>query len=236
MKRKQKKIPKRLLENKETWKTNSRNILQIISNGKYPFTEIISKSSLSKTTVLKHIRKMEQNNLIKNEWEDGRSYYVLTVKGKENLLDIVKNHQEFLGGLKNTGSTYFHNRSELGITMAICSLPWGIDPHLTVNVKLEPLHILKNDDIEDIEKILYERISKNLTNIREHDVKFRSDAVDLLDKEKIVLSFNVDLKKFDKSIKKKSLETLENMPEEEISARFQAELKSMENIDDSVFD
>jgi predicted transcriptional regulator len=235
LKIKQKELQGRLLQNKETYEKNRKKILEIISSEKYYLDEIISKSFIGKKTVLKHLKIMQKENLIDNFHEDGKSYYVLTTKGKE-ILEDVRKHQEFLGNLKNTGSTYFNIRSELGIALSICSLPWGIVPHMTINEKLEPLKLLKNDDIEEIEKIIFEKISKNIKNIREYNVNFRRDALDLLEQEKFVLSFNVDLTKIHKSIEEKSLETYEDMPEEEIASRFQAELDQEEDIDDSVFD
>jgi len=227
---KHKKIPKRFLENREKWETNRAKILEIISSDKFTYTEIISKSGLSDTAVLNHFKKMQEDKLIENKREGTRSYYVLTTKGNENLLDIIREQQETAGRLKDTGTTYFVNRSELGLTLTICSLPWGIDPHMTNNVKLEQLKLLKTQDVEEMEKLLFKKLSKNIRDIREHNVKFQNDALNLLETEKFVLSFNVNLPDLHKSIKQKSLETLENMSDEEVTARFEEELGYMENV------
>ena len=113
--------------------------------------------------------------------------------------------------------------------MTICRLPWGIEPHLAINKQLNPLKLLNISDIEEIEKIIYKRLTENIKNIREHQTKFKNSAMELLEKERFTLSFNVDLPELHESIDKKSLETLEEMPEEEVTARFNAELEMMEN-------
>lgn len=224
------------MENRETWETNRKKILEIISTKKLSYTDIILKSHMGSTATLNHLNQLIQDKLIDNLREGRNSYYVLTKKGKETINKIIREHQEYLGGLKDIGDTYLSLRSELGITMAICRLPWGIVPHLAINKKLNHLKLLNIKDIEEIEKIIYKRLTENIKNIREHQTKFKDNAMELLEKEKFVLSFNVDLHELHESIEKKSLETFEEMPEEEVTARFNAELEMMENIDDSVFE
>lgn len=235
MKRK-KKIPVGYLERRKTWGKNREEILQIVSTGRYSYSEIVLKSPVKDTATLNHLKKLEDDNLIEKNHDGKKSYYILLKKGKETINEILRKNQEYLVGLKDIGDTYFAPRSELGVIMAACRLPWGIFPHLTINKKLNSLELLNMNDVAEIEKILYEKLSENIKNIRDRRAKFKNDVLKLLKEERFLLSFNIDLPKLNESIDKESLETLEKMSEKEVAARFKAELEMMENIDDSVFD
>lgn len=116
------------------------------------------------------------------------------------------------------------------------NLSWGINPQLIINKKLAKLELLKPEDVGEIEKLLFKKIIKNVEYIKNHNSKYGKESLELLKDDKFMLNFNINLENIHKSIKEKSLETYENIPEEEVYARFKAELDWMKNIDDSVFD
>ena len=242
MKEKQKKESKRLLQNKATWKENRDKILESVKNEKKSLDEIKSQTLLSKTTILNHIEKLESTHLIKEELvktdkKRNKIVYSITEKGRETINPAdIKLFLRYLEDIENNDGQIIYDYSELGLVLAICSLPWGINSHLIINKKLEKLELLKRNDVAEIEKLLYKKIRKNIRNTGEHQVQIRTDALRLLKKDRFVLGFNIDLAKVYKSIEKKSLETLESMSEEEIASRFQADIDWMENIDDVELD
>lgn len=234
MKEKQKKISKRILQNKATEIENRNKILECTKNGKKSLSEIKSQTSLSKTTILTHLEHMQSTHLIKREiiktdQKRDKIIYSITEKGIETINPA--NIKLFLGHLEsiaNNGGRIIYDYSELGISLAICSLPWGIDPHLIINKKLEELKLLKWNDVEEIEKLLYKKIMKNVKHIREHQSRFKADALELLEKDRFVIGFNIDLTKIHESIKKNSLEKYENMTPEERRSHFDADLARAE--------
>lgn len=229
MKGKQKKISKRLEQNKAKLIENRNKILESTKNGKKSLSEIVSQTSLSKTAILNHIERMKSTHLIKQEviktdQKRNKIVYSITEKGIEiinpaNIKLFLKN----LENITNKDSRIIYDYSELGSTLTICSLPWGIDPHLIINKKLEKLELLKWNDVEEIEKLLYKKIMKNIKSIREHQTQFRSDALELLEKDRFMLGFNIDLANVHESIKKNSLEKLEKMSPEERQSYFDAD-------------
>ena len=240
-----KKIPRRFLQNKEKWNKNHEKILENIKNEKNTLTELIGNTGLTKTTILKHLNVMQEKNLLKrklvskklNQRGSGKRKisYTITEKGIINLNEI-KLHREYLNSKEKSGSKMFYDYSELETILGICSLPWGIDSHLIINKKLEKTKILKREDVEEIERLLYEKIVENIKHIREQQLKFRSDSLKLLEEDDFVLGFKINLDKIHKSIQKKSLEKFDNMTQEEIDLCFDSDNAMAELIDDSVLD
>ena len=84
MKGKQKKPPEGYSERRKKWQKNRDKLLEIISSGKYNSKEIISKSPIKRTATLDHIKKMKDDEkLIEVIRENGKSYHILTDKGKK---------------------------------------------------------------------------------------------------------------------------------------------------------
>ena len=147
LKGKQKKIPRRLLQNRAEWEENRRAILESIKNGKNSLSEIISQTSLSKTAILKHLKHMQSTHLIKQELvkkelvktnqKPKKIIYVITEEGEKVIsLGGIKPFLRSLEKITNNDGRIIYDYSELGIALTICSLPWGIDPHLIINNKL----------------------------------------------------------------------------------------------------
>lgn len=216
---------------------NIDKILEIIGETKKSYSKIKSNVLFSDTTLSKHLAYLQEKHFIEKKiGMDNKFYYVLTKKGRKtiNLNDIMF-FQQYLENIRNNDGRVFYDYSELGIALGICSLPWGIDSHLIINRKLEKLELLKSEDIEEIEKLLYKKIMKNVKNTIQHSTKFGADALELLEKGKFVLGFNIDLDKVHKSIKENSLEKFEKMTKEEIDSLYEAD-NAIEEVDDSVLD
>ena len=224
MKGKIKKTVEKYVKQREDGEENRNKILEIIGESKKRFSEIKSKITFSDPILTKHLDRMQKEGLIEKKLYNNKLYYVLTKKGIKTIsFDTTKSLQSYLARVRKNDGWTFYDYSELGIALGICSLPWGIDPHLTINTKLEKLKLLKSDDVKEIEKLLYKKIRKNVKNIREQQSKFKTDALELLENDRFVLGFNIDLAKVHESIKKNSLEKFEAMTEEEVKSHFDAD-------------
>lgn len=204
-----------------------RNISRIFDaigeNGKL-YSEIKSEVGLSDTALSKHLEYM-QNTLhwIKKKiGDDNKPYYVIDEETVINPADVGL-YGRNLTKLGKDGADIFYDYSGLGIELTICSLPWGIDSNLIMNRNLEKLKLLRNEDVEEIEKLLFKKITDNVNYINLHRIKFRKEGLELLNKDNFVLSFNVNMKEFYKSIKSQSLAKLENMSPEEIASYYEAD-------------
>ena len=245
MRKKRKKISKKFLQDKKTWNKHHEKILENIKNGKNTLTELEKDTGLSRTTILKHLDDMREKHLLErklvpkklNQRGGGKRkiFYIITEKGIINLNEI-KIHREYLNNKEKSGSSMFYDYSELETILCICSLPWGIDSHLIINKKLEKIKILKREDVEEIERLLYEKLVENIKYIREYQLKFRSESLKLLEEDEFLLGFKINLDKIHKSIKKKSLERFDNMTDEEIDSCLDSDNAIAELSDDSVLD
>jgi len=231
---KQKKIPKRYLQNLDTKINNIREIYYLVKDEKYTQADIISKTKLSRPTVKSHLKMMiekkmiETKEILNNSKEKRIIYTLITINPAK-----IKSFETYLETLTKNGGAVFRDYSELRMILNICSLPWGIEPQTIINKKLAKLKLLKQEDVEEIEKLLFKKIMTNVEDIKNYRSKYGKEPLEFLKDDNFVLSFNINLDKVHESIKQKSLEKLENMSTEEISSKFDADDAE---IDDSVFD
>ena len=227
---KQKKIPKRYLQNLDTKINNIREIYYLVKEEKYTQSEIITKTKLSRPTVKAHLEMMIEKKMIEtkeivNPNQQKKVIYVLMTINPAK----IKSFETYLETLTNNDSAVFGDYSELGIILNVCSLPWGINTHLMINPELKRLELLKRDDVEEIERLLYEKIRNNIKHVDDHKMKFREQSLKLLDDDTFSINFSIDLTNVHKSIEEKSLEMFDNMTDEEISSKF--EFQSDEELD-----
>lgn len=231
---KQKKIPKRHLQNLDTKINNFREIYYLVKEEKYTQAEIITKTKLTRPTVKSHLETMIEKKMIEtkeilNDSRKGKIIYTLITINPAK----IKSFETYLETLTKNGSAVLTDYSELRMMLNICSLPWGIDPQLIINKKLAKLKLLKPEDVEEIEKLLFKKIMTNVEGIENRRSKYGKEPLKLLEGDNFMLNFNIDLKNIYESIEEKSLEKLENKSPEEISSKFGSD---DEEIDDSVFD
>ncbi len=231
---KQKKIPKRYLQNLDTKINNVHEIYYLVKEEKYTQAEIIKKTKLSRPTVKFYLEMMIEKKMIETKEILNGS------KGKKIIYTLItinpakiKSFETYLETLTKNDSGVLIDYSELRMMLNVCSLPWGIDPQLIINKKLAKHKLLKPEDIEEIEKLLFKKIMTNVEGIENSRSRYGKESLKLLENDNFMLIFNINLKKLYESIEKKSLEKLESMSPEEISSKFGSD---DEEIDDSLID
>ena len=221
---KQKKIPKRYLQNLDTKINNFREIYYLVKEEKYTQSEIIKKTKLSRPTVKFYLEMMIEKKMIEtkeilNDSKGKKIIYTLIIINPAK----VKSFETYLETLTKNGSAVFRDYSELRMMLNICSLPWGINTHLMIRPELKRLKLLKRDDVEEIERLLYEKIRNNIKYVDDHKMEFREQSLKLLDDDAFSINFSIDLANVHKSIDKKSLEIFDNMSDDEISSKFESQ-------------
>jgi len=80
---------------KQTWKRNRNRIISILSQRHLTFTELIQESRLSRAVVNQHLKKLEEEGIIKKEYVEGRILNVLqpperlSVEGKKSVKPVL---------------------------------------------------------------------------------------------------------------------------------------------------
>ncbi len=222
----------RYVKRNRTVTTNRNKILEIIGESKKSFTEIKRNVPYSEQILSKHLEYLQNEEKIeKKEHDDKKMYYVLTDKGKK-IINYGRIQRTYFENMLKSDRIIFDG-SDLGLFLRVFDLPWGIEPKLIINRKLAKLKLLKPEDVEEIEKLIFEKIMTNIKDIRSYGRISGEESLKLFTYDNFMLNFNIDLDQVHKSIKEKSLEKLKNKSAEEISLKFELD---DEEIDDSVFD
>ena len=80
---------------KQTWKRNRNRIISILNQRRLTFTELIRESRLSRAVVNQHLKKLEEEGIIKKEYVEGRILNVLqpperlSVEGKKSVEPVL---------------------------------------------------------------------------------------------------------------------------------------------------
>jgi len=80
---------------KQTWKRNRNRIISILNQRHLTFTELIRESRLSRAVVNQHLKKLEEEGIIKKEYVEGRILNVLqpperlSVEGKKSVEPVL---------------------------------------------------------------------------------------------------------------------------------------------------
>lgn len=80
---------------KQTWKRNRNRIISILNQRHLTFTELIRESRLSRAVVNQHLKKLEEEGIIKKEYVEGRILNMLqppqrlSVEGKKSVEPVL---------------------------------------------------------------------------------------------------------------------------------------------------
>lgn len=178
-------------------------VIFALKSGAKRFVDLKSETGLSPIG-LNDIRKiLLEEGLIHQIQNNNSKGYELTEKGKKDS-DIVS---EFIAkteikiDLSETNWDY----SRMNSSLTALNLPWGINSELIKDKKINHYEILSNEDVGDIEELIFNKLVKNKVNEKYFDKN----------NKKMIISFELDLEQISESIEKQSLEYLENMTDEE---------------------
>lgn len=183
----------------------SRNkVIIALKNEPKRFTDLQKDTKLSAvglTTILKILLK---ENEITLELIDNKKKYKLTKKGTLSASDL-----NFLSigidNIKSRNGKYYSTYSRLQPSMLSFSLPWGIESDLIVDDEIDTLNLLTQKDVCEIEELLFRKLSKNIPK-RKLEQKLVG---------KMILGFTVDYNELINSIKKQSLDYMNNISKKE---------------------
>ena len=102
---------------------------------------------------------------------------------------------------------HFRDYSTMCNTIIPQFLPWGIESDLTVDNEIHSLNLLTPNDVIEIEELIFQKISKNIPK----------ENLDRKLEGKMVLGFSIDYPNLIKSIKKQSLDYINNISKEELT-------------------
>lgn len=184
----------------------SRNKVFIaLKNEPKRFTDLENDVDLSAVGLTAILKILSEEGEIGLKLIDNKKKYYLTKKGTISVSDL-----NFLSiGLENIKSRdgkYHSTYSRLYPSMISSSLPWGIDSDLIVDTEIDDLNLLTREDVNEIEKLLFRKMSKNILK-RKFDEKLIG---------KMILGFTIDYTELIESIKKQSLDYMENISKEEL--------------------
>lgn len=169
----------------------------------------LEKSTGLSAAGLNDIRKILLNEkLIESTIIDGKKAYKITEKGTISL-GSYPYLAHLINAIHSRDGKYHYDYSRTTGSIMSLDLPWGILTDLTYDKELEDLNLLSQNDVLEIEKLLYEKIRNNIKKRK-------------LNKEqigKMVLGFYIDYNEVIKSFKEKSLEYSDNSFEEEWELR-----------------
>ena len=185
----------------------SRNMV-LIALEKEPkrFTDLendddVDLSAVGLTSILKIL---QEDGEIKLELIDNKKKYKLTKKGTISVSDL--NFLSIgLDNIKSRNGKYYSSYSGLHPVMLSSSLPWGIESDLTIDNEIDSLNLLSREDVSEIEELLFRKLSKNIPK-RKLEQKLVG---------KMILGFTVDYNELINSIKKQSLDYMNNISKKE---------------------
>jgi|TARA_B110000495_G_C22753040_1_gene441159 predicted transcriptional regulator len=185
----------------------SRNKIFIaLKNEPKRFTDLQKDTGLSAVGLTSILKIMLEEKEIKLDLIDNNKKYKLTKKGTISGSDL--NYMSIgLTNITSRNGKYYPMYSQLKPLMLSSSLPWGIDSDLTVDGEIDSLNLLTRSDVFEIEKLLFKKILKNITK-RKLNEKLYGE---------MILGFSIKIPELIQSIKKQSLDYMENMSKEELS-------------------
>lgn len=190
---------------------------------------------MSEKTLNRHLKELYNEGKIEFNLNDKK--YTLTKKGKIDLNSIAFQIL-ILDSIINKSGDNKIDYSGLWTELVNCSLTWGIQSSIIISKKLQNMkfvrkgskkeikkNILNPKDVEDLERLLYFKISKNLEEFDQFHIKY-DKVKETLQDEKFIVNFNIDMKDIWDSIKLKSLETYDNLTPDKITEKYQINMDS----------
>ena len=186
--------------------TKNSNIESIILELQKPktFTELEKTLSMSHTTLSKWLNELQKKEEIEKTIKDGKTVYQLTKTGIDSLEDFINISKDYQG-IKNRNGKHFRDYSSLWGSMITSRLHWGLESDLILDKNLIKNNILSKEDVEDIEILLFEKLSKNIK---------KKDLDENIFGE-MVLGFKIEYPELVASIKENALLYFNNMSKEE---------------------
>jgi len=192
--------------NENPRRERSRNkVLIALQNEPKRFTDLEKDTKLSPSGLNQILKILKNENIIESTLIDDKPRYQLTKKGVISLDDAI-NLSNDVNRIRSRGGKHFRDYSNLWYSMISLALHWGIESDLTLDKNLSKLHILEKKDVKDIEKILYEKLLKNIKNGKLNEKQIGD----------IVLGFKINYADLIQSINDNSLTYMENITKEEI--------------------
>lgn len=195
---------------------------------------------ISEKTINRHLKELLNEGKISFNSIDKK--YTQTRKGKIELNTIAFQKLILDSIIKKSGNNKT-DYSGLQIELENCSLAWGIQSNIIISKKLQNIefvrkgskkeikkNILNPEDVEDIERLLYSKISKNLKEFGQFHIKYDKVKGALQD-EIFVVNFNINMKDIRDSIRLKSLEIYDNLTPDEIKNKFQINTDSTDGLE-----
>lgn len=190
---------------------------------------------MSEKTLNRHLKELYNEGKIEFNLNDKK--YTLTKKGKIDLNSIAFQILILDSIIDKSGDNKI-DYSGLWTELVNCSLTWGIQSSIIISKKLQNMkfvrkgskkeikkNILNPKDVEDLERLLYFKISKNLEEFDQFHIKY-DKVKETLQDEKFIVNFNIDMKDIWDSIKLKSLETYDNLTPDKITEKYQINMDS----------
>lgn len=194
---------------------NQESIIQELSTGPKRFKDLEESLEMSHTTIAKHLKELENKREIEKTIENGNSAYKLSKKGKRTLSDFI-NLARDVERIRARGGKNFRDYSNLSNPMAFAILPWGIESDLTLDKNLIGTNLLNPEDVNEIERMVFEKMMHNIQNKKTGKNKNSGGEM--------VLGFKIDYAKILRSIDEDSLLYFDNPTKKEYDI-----LEEMEN-------
>ena len=181
-------------------------VLIALKNEPKRFTDLNNEVKLSAVGLTSILKILLDEKEIELKLIDNKKKYVLTKKGTISASDL--NFLSIgLSDITSRNGKYYSTYSRLQPTMLSSFLPWGIESDLTVDKEIDNLNLLSRSDVSEIEKLLFEKLAKNLPK-RKLEQKLSG---------KMILGFTVDYSELIQSVQKQSLDYVKIMSKEESS-------------------
>lgn len=183
----------------------SRNkVLISLRRGSKRFKDLEKETELSSAGLSAILKLLVTGKEIEPTLVDNKSGYKLTEKGKISFDDLFLLSHD-IDEIRSRDGIHYRNYSDLWGSIISCGLPWGIESDLTLDKEINELNLLQNEDVRDIEELIFEKITKNIKKKKLTEEQFG----------KIVLGFSIDYSKLINSIKENSLTYIKHISKEE---------------------
>jgi len=180
---------------KEIKSENQSRILELLNEEPRKFKDLLELTGLSAAGLTKILQELEKKeNKIKKMTKERTSPYKIAGRGTR-LRDIF-HFGNVYHQMKKNGCKYILDYSGLWTTLQAFS--WGILSHLIIEKRvIEGLQLFSPEDQIDIEKYVFNKISKNA---KQKEIKYDSSK-----KGKILLALEFDYPELIKSIQEDTL-------------------------------
>jgi hypothetical protein len=140
---------------------NQGKILELIKSEGKTNKQLLNELPFTSTTLAKHLNELLERREIKKEILNGEKVYVLGDKGIISPIDI-SHLSHYLEEIKKHDGLARYDYSRLWGETLSSSLSWGIISHLITDKDLNDGNIFSSDDMRDVEKLIFSKITHNI--------------------------------------------------------------------------